>query len=317
MRPRVADPALPGRAAETRALAGLLDRLDGDGRAVLVVAGDAGPGKTAPLRWTAEAARGAGVTVLRATGVEFERDLAFAGLIAALRPLLPRIDDMAPGQAIALRGALGLAPTGAAELSVYGATLSLLSLGADATPVLVVVDDAQWLDTASLEALVFAAHRAEADRVGFLFAQRSAHVTALDHARFPGIRLGGLDRAAAVAVLRAEGVDDGVAARCWELTDGNPLALLEGARGLSPAQRRGEAALPAALPVEDRLLDGYRHQLSALPAPARRALGVAALTADGDEAVIAAALASLGGARPDLDGAVLAGVVAVGHGRAR
>src|SRR5262249_54090394 len=191
------------RAAETRALAGLLDRLDGgDGRAVLVVAGDAGQGKTALLDWTAEAARGAGVTVLRATRGEFERDLTFAGPIAALRPLPPRLDDLAADQAAALRGALGLAPTGAAELSVYGATLSLLALAADAAPVLVVLDDAQWLDAASLEALVFAAHRAGADRVGFVFAQRSAHVTALDHAPFAGLRPGRLGRSAAGRALR-------------------------------------------------------------------------------------------------------------------
>jgi hypothetical protein len=309
-----------GRQAELGALVALLDRVtatDSDDVAALVVRGEAGQGKTALLDWLADAARDRGVTVLRATGVEFERGLAFSGLTAALRPLLHRIDELPPTQGEALRGALGLRPAWAAALTVYGATLSLLSLGVDAAPVLVVVDDAQWLDTASLEAFVFAAHRSAADAVGFVFGQRVGHTTVLDQARFARLGLGGLDRDAAVTLLRAEGVAPAVAARCWRLTHGNPLALLEGARGLSPAQRRGDAPLPAVLPVDDRLLEDYRGRLAALPPAALRALGVAALAANDDLGIITAALAALGGAPGDLDAAERAGVVTLARGRAR
>ncbi len=307
--------------AELGVLAGLLDRVpavgdDDAAAAAVVVRGDAGQGKTALLDWVADAGRDRGFIVLRATGVEFERGLAFSGLTAALRPLLPRIDELPPAQADALRGALGLAPARAAVLTVYGATLSLLSLGADAAPVLVVVDDAQWLDVASLEAFVFAAHRSAADAVGFVFAQRVGHLTLLEQARFATVGLGGLDRDAAVALLEPEGVDPTVAARCWRLTHGNPLAMLEGARGLSPAQRRGESPLPAVLPVDDRLLDDYRDRLAALSPATLRALGVAALAANDDVGTITSALAALGGAPSDLTAAERAGVVTLVRGRA-
>ena len=309
--------ALRGREAELDLIAGLLGDVRSDRAAVVVVRGDAGQGKTALLDEAAAEARSRGFEVLRATGVEFERGLAFSGLTAVLRPLLPHVDRLTTVQAGALRGALGLAAARATALTVYGATLSLLSLGANRSPVLVVIDDAQWLDASSLEALVFAAQRCDADGVGFVFAQRSARATALDQARFPATELGGLDREAAVAVLGDEGVAPAVAARCWELTSGNPLALLEGARGLSPAQRQGDAPLPPVLPVDDRLLDDYRDRLAALPKATLRALGVAALAPNDDLSIIASALAELGGAGDDLDAAERAGVVTLAEGRAR
>ncbi len=308
---------LRGRQAELDMFAGLLDGVHSDGAAVVVVQGEVGQGKTALLDWAAADARGRGFEVLRATGVEFERGLAFSGLTAVLRPLLHRLDEITAMQAEALRGALGLAPARATALTVYGATLSLLSLGADAAAVLVVVDDAQWLDASSLEALVFAAHRCGADGVGFVFAQRSGHASALDQARFASTELEGLDRDAAVALLGDEGVAPAVAARCWQLTHGNPLALLEGARGLSPAQRRGDAPLPPVLPVDERLLDDYRTRLAVLPEATRRALGVAALAPNDDVSIITSALAELGGAGDDLDAAERAGVVTLSEGRAR
>ena len=304
-----------GRQDEIRVLAGLLDDVAGDRASIVVVRGEAGQGKTALLDWTADAARARGLAVLRATGIEFERGLTFSGLTAVLRPLLPRLDELTPVQAQALRGALGLAPADAPALTVYAATLSLLSLGADTAPILVVVDDAHWIDPSSLEALVFAAYRSDADAVGFVFARRPGHACALDQARFAALDLGGLDVDAAVALLGDEGVAPAVAARCWRLTHGNPLALIEGARGLSPAQRRGEAPLPAVLPVDDRLLAEYRSGLVALSPGTVRALGVAALASDDDLGIIAAALTDLGGAPADLEAAEQAGMVTVSQGR--
>jgi DNA-binding CsgD family transcriptional regulator len=308
---------LRGRETELETLGGLLDDVPEDRAAVLVVRGDAGQGKTALLDCVAARARDRGFQVLRATGIEFERVLPFSGLTAVLRPLLHRLDDLTEAQATALRGALGLAPTSATALTVYGATLALLSLGADTSPVLVVVDDAHWVDAASLEALVFAARRCHADGVGFVFAQRSGHTSAVDQGRFATMELQGLDPDAAVARLGDEGVAPAVARQCWQLTNGNPLALLEGARGLSPAQRRGEAPLPPVLPVDDRLLDDYRSRLAVLPRMTLRALGVAALAPNDDSNIITSALARLGGHIDDLDAAERAGVVTLASGRVR
>lgn len=306
-----------GRAAELAALTTVLDGVAANRSAAVVVHGDAGQGKTALLEWVAGAARNRAFAVVQATGIEFERGLAFSGLTAVLRPLLHRIDDLTDLQAQALRGALGLAPDDAPVLTVYAATLSLLSLGADASPVLVVVDDAHWVDPSSLEALIFAAHRCDAEGVGFAFAQRTRHPSPLDQARFPRLPLHGLGREAAVELLRGEGVTADVAAACWGLTNGNPLALIEGARGLTPAQRRGQAPLPAVLPVDDRLLDDYRHGLAGLPPTSRRALGVAALASDDDLGIITSALTDLGGRVDDLEPAEQAGFIVLAGGRAR
>jgi DNA-binding CsgD family transcriptional regulator len=304
-----------GRHAELARLGDLLDAVGPAGPSVVVVQGAAGQGKTMLLDWTAGAARERGLRVLRATGVEFERGLAFSGLTAVLRPLLARLDGLTALQAQALRGALGLERSESQALAVYSATLSLLSLVAEVAPVVVVVDDAQWVDPASLEALTFAAHRCDADRVGFVFAQRSGVPCVLDQARFPRLDLAGLDEQAAVDLLAASGVAPAVASRCWLLTLGNPLALIEGARGLTPAQRRGEAPLPAVLPVDDRLLEQFRRELADLPPATLRALGLAALAADGDLGVVAGALAALGGTTDDLGPAEARGIVRLSEGR--
>ena len=304
-----------GRDPELGALARLLDGAVAGQASVLVVRGDAGQGKTALMEWMATAAADRHLTVLRATGVEFESELAFSGLTAVLRPLLDHVDDLTDAQARALRGALGLEPADGSALTVYGAALSLLSQVSVTRPLAILVDDAHWMDRASLEALVFAAYRCAADRVGIVFAQRSAVPCLLDQTRFPAVDLHGLDADAAIELLARIGVDPGVAQRCWELTHGNPLALIEGVRGLTPAQRAGEAPLPSVLPVDDHLLAGFRARLNGLAAPTLNALGVAALVPDGDLDLIEAALADLGGATADLAPAEAAGVVTLEPGR--
>ncbi|HEY7071029.1 MAG TPA: BREX system ATP-binding domain-containing protein, partial [Acidimicrobiales bacterium] len=304
-----------GRDAELRSLRRLLDDVTAGHASVLVLGGEAGQGKTALVEWTTESAVEDGFTVLGATGVEFESELAFSGLTAVLRPLLPHMDELTDLQAQALRGALGLAPSDGPALTVYGATLSLLSQAAVTNPVVVVVDDAQWIDRASLEALVFAAHRCDADRVGFVFAQRTGEPCLLDQTRFPRLELPGLSERAAAELLGRLGVVPAVAQQCWRLTHGNPLALIEGTRGLSPAQRVGEAPLPTVLPVDDRLLEDFRIKLGVLGPASLRALGVAALASDGDLDTIGAALADLGGSLHDLEAAETHQVVTMGQGR--
>ena len=304
-----------GRGHEQRSLTSILDDVTGARASVVVVTGAAGQGKTLLLDWTVAAARQRDFTILRATGVEFERGLAFSGLTAILRPLLHRTDQLSEVQASALRGALGLERSDAPVLAVYAATLALLSDAALTAPVLVAVDDAHWIDRASLEALVFAAHRCDADRVGFAFAQRTTEPCLLDQTRFPRLELRDLDRQAGVELAIAEGVAPDVAARCWVLTHGNPLALIEGVRRLTPAQRSGSAPLPAVLPVDDRLLDEFRSQLAGLGPATLQALGVAALASDDDLGIIATALTDIGGTTDDLVPAEQQDVVTLGRGR--
>ena len=138
---------------------------------VLVIAGEPGIGKTALLEYAVEHA--GEMTVLRARGVESESEIPFAGLHALLRPALDRIDELPEPQAAALKGALGLAPGTHSDRFLIGvATLSLLALSAEQRPLLVVVDDAQWVDESSLGAILFAARRVFADALALLIATR-------------------------------------------------------------------------------------------------------------------------------------------------
>ena len=304
-----------GRDPELRSLSSLLDDVIAARSSSVVLGGSAGQGKTVLVDWTVDEARRRGCEVVRATGVEFERGLAFSGLTAVLRPLLGGLVGLTDVQVQALQGALGLARSDAPALTVYAATLALLSHAAVTTPLLVAVDDAHWIDRASLEALIFVAHRCDADRVGFVFAQRSGVPCLLDQTHLPRLEVTELGREAAVELAAAEGVASAVAERCWVLTHGNPLALIEGVRGLTPAQRAGAAPLPAVLPVDERLLDEFRSQLGGLDPAAVRALGVAALAYDDDLGVVAVALTALGGAPDDLVAAEQRGIVTLARGR--
>ena len=310
------DSAVVGRATEQAALGDLLATV-ADRSATVVVHGDVGTGKSTLLRWLADEAAEQKTTVVEATGVEFERELAFGGLTAVLRPLLVQLDDLGPAQRSALEVAMGVEPGEASALTTYGAILSLLSLAAEERPVLVLVDDAQWVDRASLASLLFAAQRAGVDRVGFVFAQRVGVRCLLDDTGFDRLELAGIGRAAATDLLGPFGVVPAVADRCWELAGGNPLALIEGARGLTPRQRIGHDPVPPALPVTDRLLEAFRARLDELPTGTVEALAVAALETDGDPAVVAAALVACGRSAADLDPAERHGLLTLDGGRWR
>src|SRR5262245_47611059 len=304
-----------GREDELAALGEMLDAVAAATSQVTVLSGEAGLGKSSLVDWTIREARQRGFTVLRATGVEFEQGLAFSGLSAVVRPLLDRLATLDPSQARALQGALGLVDADGRLLAVHGATLALVSAAAEDTPVLVAVDDAQWVDQSSLESLVFAAHRCEADRVGFLFVQRTGLPCLLDRTELDRVGLGGLAREAAVELLGHTGVAAPVAERCWELTRGNPLALVEAGRRLSDGQRTGDEPLPAALPIGERLLDSFRAQMADLPPATLLALAVTAFQTDGHAGRVAAALARVGGRLDDLYPAETAGVVSLADGR--
>jgi DNA-binding CsgD family transcriptional regulator len=288
---------LLGREAECARIDALLDAARGGASAALMIRGDPGIGKSALLQ--AAVRRADGMRVVRARGVESESELTFAGLADLLAPLLDRLDGLPPAQSAALAGALALGPPAAPDrFAVYAATLSLL---ADCAPLLAIVDDAAWIDPATREALLFVARRLQQEGIVVLFAARTAI------ADLPELVLGGLDREAATALLRAA---PEVAARLVEATGGNPLALLELSALLTEAQRAGREPIEDPPPVGSNVERAFSRELDALPEPTRRALLVAAACESGAGADIVAALEQLALGPEALEPAERAGVIA-------
>jgi DNA-binding CsgD family transcriptional regulator len=268
------------------------------GRATsLVLLGEAGIGKTALLDYAAREAEARQLQVVRAGGVESDAEVAFGGLLGVCRPLLEHLNDLPKPHAKALRGALALDPGQAAvggRLIVAAATLSLLATAAERRPLVLIVDDANWLDRPSADALLFVAKRLEADAVAVLFAARALDSTGLDE-----LRIGGLDVDAARELLAATCHPD-VVQRLVEHTGGNPLALLELPLTLSEAQREGLEPLNEPPALGEHLLRTFAHRVTNLGEDARRALLVAAASDTGDVTTILDALARL-----DLDSDLL------------
>ncbi len=265
---------------------------------VLVVTGEAGMGKTVLLADAAGRARRAGMRVLPVTGRESESRLAFAGLHQLLRPVLAAAAGLPARQAQALTGALGLAADpGAADPLLTGvAVLTLLSDLAERSPVLVVADDAHWLDRSTLDALAFAASRLDAERVVLLVGARGqAPPPGLDRG-FPELHLEPLSAADAGLLLDSQPRPPRGRARVQVLAQaaGNPMALIELATVIAddPAASRRWAAEP--LPLTDRLTAVITSRFAALPEPAQAALLLAAV-ADGPDLSAAASH----GAGPD------------------
>jgi DNA-binding CsgD family transcriptional regulator len=301
--------ALVGRGRELARLDAVLARAVAGRSETVVVTGDIGVGKTALVRAMMRRAAGRGIRVLGAVGLEGECELPFATLHALLTPVLGE-----PAARDAL-GETALAPVlgrGSGPLSVLAtaqAVLSLISgLGAR-RPTVVVIDDAQWADPASLQALLFTAHRLDADRVAVVLVQRAGGRGPLDGLAFERIELAGLDGAATAELLAGDGVAGAVARRCGERAGGNPLALLEGVAALSADQRAGRAPLPAVWPLGGRLHGHVAARLRGLPGPTRLALAVLALEPTGDRRVIDDAVRRLGGDPAALAAAEEAGIV--------
>ena len=185
-----ADTGLIGRDSELSRLRGLVDPPPAESR-VLVLLGDAGMGKTVLLAEAAREARSAGLRVLQVAGRESERDLAFAGLHQLLRPVLDRVASLPDRQAEALLGAFGLSaePAPAGALLTGLAVLTLLSNLCEDRPLLLVADDAQWMDRGSLDTLAFAARRMEAEPLVLLLGTRGNLPPAGFERDFPELRL--------------------------------------------------------------------------------------------------------------------------------
>jgi DNA-binding CsgD family transcriptional regulator len=284
---------LLGRGAEHAKLAGLLEAARSGVSGVLVVRGPVGMGKSALLDLTVASA--AGFRVARVTGIESEMELAFAGLHQLCGPLLDGLARLPPPQRSALETVFGLAEGPRPDGFLVGlATLSLLSEAGQRQPLLCVIDDGQWLDHASAQAIALAARRLQADRVAMVFGVREPSQRD-EFASLPQLGLGGLSDADARALL-ASGVagrlDDKVAARIVAEAEGNPLALLELPRARRPADLAGGFALTSA-PLSSRLEANFLGRADHLPPETRRLLLLAATEPVGDAAVVARAASLL------------------------
>ena len=288
-------PALRGRATERARFEQLLTAVRAGQSAALVLRGEPGIGKTALLDYAAE--RVEGCRVLRAVGVESEMELPFAALHQLCTPLLDGLERLPPPQRDALGTAFGLRSGPRPDRFLVGlAVLSLLSDAAEAQPLLCLVDDAQWLDRSSAEVLSFVARRLQAESVLLLFAERDDDELA-ELAGLPELRLEGLSDADARELLASANIgplDERVRDRIIAETRGNPLALLELPRGLSPKSLAGGFALPDELPLPSRIEASFRLRVEQLPTETQRLLLVAAAEPIGDPTLLWRAAAELG-----------------------
>ena len=304
-----------GRQREQHRLDALLSAAErGAGGAVLLV-GEAGMGKSVLLDYARE--RAAGFQIATVTGIERESDLGYAGLHQLLRPWFGLIGRLGAAQAHALSSALGLEQAHEPDrFLVSAALLELLAEAATDAPVLVAVDDLQWLDSPSVDAIVFAARRLAADRVAVIVTVRDEGDGGSDLA-LPAVHLSGLDPdavAAMLANLAGPDVPHAVAEVLAAHTRGNPLGLAELCRLLSSAQLSGRSPLPDPLPPAAALDTGFAQRIARLPASARTAVQIAATAGGAGIETVLRAGAHMGVTVEDLDAAERAGLVLVRDG---
>src|SRR5712691_1928624 len=288
-------PAFRGRAREREVLDGLLDRVRSGESAVLVIRGEAGVGKTELMRYCARQA--SGCRLVQIAGVESEIELPFAALHQLCAPMLGGLATLPEPQEHALRVAFGLAAGPAPDRFVVGlAALSLLAENAAARPLACLVDDAQWLDEISSQVLGFVGRRLLAESVLLLFAVREM----ADERMFPGLpvlTVEGLTDEDTRALLTATvpgHLDERVRDRIVAETRGNPLRLLELARGMSEAELAGGFARPPTASLPSRLQDYYLQRVRALPGPTQRLMLLAAADPTGDATLLWRAAPALG-----------------------
>jgi DNA-binding CsgD family transcriptional regulator len=270
---------LMGRNPEIGRLRALTDPARSAGH-VLVVLGDAGAGKTALLADLLRHARPAGFRVLTISGRQPETDLELAGLHQLLRPLAGQMPGLCGQQRTALQRVLGREQEASCpdRLPIAAAALSLVTLASQNRPLLVIADDAHWLDCSSLDVLAFIGHRLQDEQVVLVLSGRGLVPPPALGAGFPELHVGPLSESAAGRLL--DSLPDPPAGhlrhRVITQAAGNPLALIELARAVAaePAARQYPVQLP--LPLSDVLTARFADDIARLPASTRSALLIAA-----------------------------------------
>ena len=276
---------LLGREREFQLLDRFLNSARGGHGGVLVVHGEPGVGKTALLEYAVEGGRG--FRIARTFGVEAERELPFAAVQQLCSPFLEHMEHLPQPQHDALGVAFGLSMGPAPNPFLVGlAVLGLLAEAAEEHPLVCVVDDAQWLDSASARTLAFVARRLLAEKIALIIATLEMGDA---FAGLPELRVAPLGRRDARALLESvlpARLDERVLERIVAETLGNPLALLELPRGLSPTELAGGFGLPATVRLSASIEESFTRRLASLPYDARRLLLVGAADPVGDPALV-------------------------------
>ena len=230
----------------------------------LVFVGEAGIGKSVLLEVAREQARDRGLRVLATAGAEAESGLPYAALHRLLRPLLGGLDRLPAPQRSMLRVAFGIAEHEGGDLFLAAlAALDLLSTEAGRQPLLVTIDDIQWLDDASREVVTFVGRRVDADPIVILGAVRDGHQSRIGPLGLPEHVVKPLESSAAQMLLHAHAPALTPTTRRRVLAEaaGNPLALVE-----LPATA-GQTGAPAATiaPVSVRLERAFADRLRGVP----------------------------------------------------
>ena len=303
---------LLGRSRECAVLDELTEAVGRGESRSLVLRGEPGVGKSALLQYLVESADD--LSVLRAVGVESEMELAYASLHQLCAPALERLERLHPRQRQALEIVFGVSAGAAPDRFLVGlGVLSLLSEAAEERPVLCVIDDAQWIDQASALTLAFVARRLLADPLGIVFAAREPgpELRQLSELEVRGLRDGDA-RALLGSVVRFR-LDVQVRDRIIAEARGNPLALLELPRGLTPTELAGGSDLLGTQALSARIEASFVRQLETLPEDAQRLLLVAAAEPVGDPVLLWRAAERLAVAPGSASSAEAAGLLVVGE----
>ncbi|SCG77407.1 ATP-binding protein [Micromonospora humi] len=291
-------PLIIGRDAELQLMRRLVGRAEAGEGGALLVRGSAGVGKSALLRTVHAEAAGRGLTVLSASGVETERWFPYAALHLLLRPLDRNVERLPPGHRRAIRQAFGAEQTQPEVHQVALATLELLADGAHRRPILLLIDDLQWVDTPSRDVLTFVARRTDDHAILLVGAARSDHVDPFRWDDQADLDLGPLDEAAAAALLDAAAPELPPQARALLLTQakGNPLALVE-----LPKSVQGTPEETEHLPLTRRLEVAFAIRTDSMSAACRMLLLILAAEPTAPLSRLLAAASQLTGSAVTLD----------------
>jgi DNA-binding CsgD family transcriptional regulator len=292
---------LLGREKDEERLGHLLASVRDGLSACIVLRGDPGIGKTALLEQVVDAA--SDMHILGLAGIESEMELPYAALHRLLLPMLRRSDQLPPPQRDALGAAFGVISGPPPDKFLVGlAVLTLIADAAVTRPVLCAIDDTQWLDRESTTVLAFVARRLLAEGVVMIFCARESSEPSNLLVGLPEHNLEALNDDDAMALLDRThlGVDRTVAHRIVAEAGGNPLAVIEFTRNLTPAQVSGQRLLTGPLPMTHRLESHFRDQVLQLPREAQTLLLIASAESTGEPDLVWRASIRLGVTPDDL-----------------